>query len=99
MPQIQPQLKYPGKWEGQAGSQAARGTETWNSEKNKGPVGSQAARWEEEREEEGGEKGGGEERAAQQELCPILRVAGLPSTVASLNMIMLDIQIVCQFLT
>ena len=62
-------------------------------------MGSQAARWEEEREEEGGEKGGGEERAAQQELCPILRVAGLPSTVASLNMIMLDIQIVCQFLT
>ena len=50
-----------------------------------------AARWEE-RAEEGGERGpelpGGrrgqrrEEREAQQELCPILRVAGFPSTVA-----------------
>ena len=67
--------------------------------KNKGPVGSQAARWEEERGEEGGGKRGGEERAAQQELCLILRMAGLPSTVVWLNMIMLDIQIVCQFLT
>lgn len=55
-PRSQPQLKYPGKWEGQAGSHAARGTETWNSRKNKGPMGSRAARWEE-RPEEGGERG------------------------------------------
>lgn len=54
----------------------------WNSRKNKGPVGGRAARWEEERGEEGEVKGGGEERAAQQELCPILPVAGFPSIVA-----------------
>lgn len=94
-PRFQPQLKDPGKWEGEAGSHAARGTETGTQERTRDlwAVGLPGGRRRGERREK--RSGEGRRERPSRNCAPSYLSQASPALlhVAQLNMIMLDIQI------